>query len=335
MRGGGSASRALFAGVVLLALAGAGAAAAHPLAPALLEIRESPDGRAEVTWKQPRVRPRGAWQRPLLPPACEPRSAATLERGAGSVTERWSVDCGAAGLVGRRIAVEGLATGGTDVLVRLELADGRHVQRVLRASESSFQVPARARRLDVARGYLALGAEHILGGLDHLLFVLGLLLLVSGTRALVRTVTAFSVGHSVTLSVAALGFVRFPPRPIELLIALSVFALAVELARPGTTPLRRRPWIMAFGFGLLHGLGFAGALAEAGLPSQEIPLALLSFNAGIEAGQLGFVALVLLARRALRGVRAPLPAWTRGVPVYVLGSLAAFWCFERAAALLP
>lgn len=162
----------------------------------------------------------------------------------------------------------------------------------------------------------------------------GLLLLVPAARALVRTITAFTVGHSVTLSLAVLGLARVPPGPVEVVIAATVLVLALELARPpAPTLMRRYPWAMALAFGLLHGLGFAGALRQAGLPDGEVPLALFAFNVGIEIGQLGFVLMILTVRRPLERRLAQLPAWTRRVPPLAMGSLAVFWCVERAAAL--
>ena len=310
---------------------------AHPLAPALLDIRESEGGRADVSWKRSLLRIPGSNVEPVLPSSCRALTPPTLIEGTNSVTTRWSVSCEPRSLVGQRIGVDGLARAKIDALLRISLADGRVVQRVLRASEPFVTVPERDGRFDVTRAYLGLGAEHILTGLDHLLFVFGLLLLVGGARLLVWTITAFTVGHSITLSLAILGFVNFPVRPIELAIALSVFVLAVELARVETgtpTLMRRFPWLMALLFGLLHGLGFAGALREVGLPAAEIPLTLLSFNVGIELGQLMFVFAILAARSLLRVRLLQLPRWTEPLPVYAMGSLAAFWCFERSAAWL-
>jgi hypothetical protein len=209
------------------------------------------------------------------------------------------------------------------------------VQRVLRATDASFVVPARPGRLDVFRCYAGLGVEHVLTGADHLLFVLGLLLLVPSLRPLAKTVTAFTVGHSITLSLVALGVAAAPARPAELLIALTVLMLAVELARPpaGVTLLRRVPWAPALVCGLVHGLGFAGALREIGLPSGDVPVALFSFNVGIEAGQLAFVGALLAVAGIGRALRVRLPVWFRLVPVYAMGSLAACWCFQRAVAV--
>jgi hydrogenase/urease accessory protein HupE len=178
---------------------------------------------------------------------------------------------------------------------------------------------------------------HIATGFDHLLFVFGLVLLAGGVRRLLWTVTAFTAGHSVTLSLAALGVVRFPTAPIEVAIAVTILVLALELAR-GADPsqeslLRRRPWAVAFAFGLLHGFGFAGALAGIGLPQEEIPVALFSFNVGIELGQIAFVAVVLALRRILAPALSGAPDWLARAPVTAMGALAVYWCLDRVAGL--
>jgi len=186
----------------------------------------------------------------------------------------------------------------------------------------------------VLRDYVRLGVHHIATGFDHLLFVFGLVLLANGTRRLLWTVTAFTAGHSVTLSLATLGVVRFPTAPIELAIAATILVLALELAQERSESwLRRRPWAVAFAFGLLHGFGFAGALAEVGLPQEEIPVALLAFNLGIELGQLAFVACVLALRSLVAPALAGAPAWLRNAPVTVMGALAVYWCLDRGARL--
>lgn len=192
-----------------------------------------------------------------------------------------------------------------------------------------------------ARRYLALGVEHILMGADHLAFVLGLLLLVRGVIPLVKAITAFSVAHSLTLALATLGLVELPPAPVEAAIALSIAFLASEIVdgRQGKFSLSHRsPWLVAFGFGLLHGLGFAGALREMGLPTPEIPIALLFFNLGVEFGQLIFVAAILLLGAAARPAFSPYlartPAWSGAVPAYSLGTIAMYWMIERSGAML-
>jgi hydrogenase/urease accessory protein HupE len=333
MRPGARALGLLLAAGAGLALAAP--AAAHRLAPSLLELREGPAGRFQVTFKTPLLQAAGAELRPELPAHCAPLGPPAIETDAASATLRQAVDCGSRGLVGHTLRVAGLDASQTDALVRIELADGRTLRAVLSSDSAPLPVPAREDRREVFASYLRLGFEHILGGLDHLLFVFGLVLLVAGGRALLFTVTSFTLGHSLTLSLAVLGFVRFPTRLAELAIAASILVLATELTRePRPRPglMRRFPWAMALLFGLLHGFGFAGALAEVGLPEGEIPLALLAFNVGIEIGQLLFVAALLLARLALGPALARAPRALSRVPAYAIGSLAAYWCFQRGAA---
>lgn len=322
-------------GLLLWLVTGPALGWAHPLDPALLELWESGDATVEVLWRLPLTQPINASLRPVLPDRCTQASSPSVSESGSYLTQRWRVTCGVRNLVGEWVGVEGLHERKTDALLRVHLADGRVAQAVLRGDSPFFTVPPRTGPLDVVYDYLALGFEHIQTGLDHLLFVLGLVLLVHGRR-LLWTVTTFTLGHSVTLSLAVLGFIHIPPRPVEALIACSIFVVAVELTREAqghTLWAGRVPWAMAFAFGLLHGLGFAGALAQIGLPAHEIPLALVSFNSGIEVGQLLFVGLVLGARAALH----VLPVrWLKAgalIPAYAIGSLAAFWVFERVMAI--
>lgn len=309
-------------------------ARAHGLEPALLALRETGPGVFEVAWKSSKIRLPGTNLAPRLPQRCTPVGSAT-ETDEGDRTEvRWTIDCGTAGLTGESIGVDGLEVARITALLLLERADGTTTQTVLNARMPTLVVPATPSRWFLLRGYVALGIEHILSGPDHLLFVLGLLLLVPSTRLLIETITAFTVGHSITLSAAALGIARLPSRPIEVLIAASVLLLAVELAREGVreTVLRRFPWLAALAFGLLHGFGFAGALAEAGLPQRDVPTALLAFNVGIELGQLAFVFAVLGITALLRGLAAGRgAALARDTAIYVMGILAAYWVIERTA----
>jgi hydrogenase/urease accessory protein HupE len=326
-------ARAFLLGVALL-LGSASVARAHPLAPALLQIDEHEDGTADVAWKTPLMRVRGSHAEPELPANCRQLEKPVATEGTDSVTFRWRIDCGADGLAGHTIAVRGLETSKTDALVRVSLADGRLVRGVVRAFSPTLEIPLSERPPSVFGGYLQLGFDHILEGVDHLLFVFGLLLLATSTRLLVETITAFTVGHSVTLTLAAFGLADVPQAPVEVLIAASIFVLAIELAHGRENPeqqslLRRYPWLMAFLFGLLHGLGFAGALRAIGLPEGDLPLALLSFNIGIELGQLTFVAAVLAAGYLLRRVLARRPAWSEWVPIYAMGCLSAYWVLAR------
>jgi len=301
----------------------------------MLSLSESADGAVEVTWKTPLLRLPGVDLRPALPADCTVVTPASLTEESASMIAQWRVTCPAPGLVGRGIGVEGLGAAKTDALLHLELTDGRTIDTVLRAREPSFTVPDREDWGAVVHRYVALGVDHIATGYDHLLFVLGLLLLVEGGRSLLATITAFTLGHSATLSLAVLGFARVAAAPVELLIAFSIYVLAVELAHPAIRlRLWQRPWLVAMLFGLLHGLGFAAALREAGLPQDAIPLALLCFNVGIELGQLTFVVTLLLLYRTARSLALPAPAWGRTLTVYTIGSLAAFWMIERVLPLV-
>lgn len=304
---------------------------AHAFAPALLDVREGPTG-TTVVWKVPATLGESPALRPVLPPACRPVTDATVEPVTQAMVERWVVDC-PGGLAGATIRVDGETEVPTDVVVRVELADGRSVSAVLRDGARELAIPAAQAGGAVTATYLRLGVHHILGGFDHLLFVLGLLLLVRSGWSLVRTVTAFTLAHSVTLALAVLGLVHVPPAPVETAIALSILLLAVELARPADAPptlAARLPWLVAFAFGLLHGFGFAGALGEVGLPPGDVPLALLWFNVGVEAGQLLFVGALVAVAALLRRLRAGrlLVVWRAAAP-WGIGGLAAFWVFER------
>jgi len=222
------------------------------------------------------------------------------------------------------------------VLVRIERLDGTTQVGRVTPDAPDFVVTAAASSAEVALTYLKLGVEHILLGIDHLLFVLALLILVQGTHKLIVTITAFTVAHSITLAGASLGFLSVPGAPVEACIALSIVFVAAEIVhgrngQPGLTA--RRPWIVAFAFGLLHGFGFASALHEVGLPQTDIPLALLFFNVGVEVGQLIFIAAVLAVIALARRIPVSLPAWVWRVPPYAIGAVASFWLIERLVAL--
>lgn len=323
--------------LVLWALT-AGSAAAHPLAPSLLELRESENGPVIVVWKTSLLRPRGVSIEPVLPEGCKATTVPSPERVGSGVVARWEADCGEGDLVGRSVSVTGLRESGTNALVRVVRRDGSVVRGLLSAEHPQLLIPPRTPALTVARGYLALGVDHLLFGFDHVLFILGLLLLVDGRRKLLWTITSFTAGHSVTLALATLGFVRVPSAPVEAAIAFTILFLAAEIVQTEDRPdalVRRRPWVMAGSFGLLHGLGFAGALSEVGLPPEEIPLALLSFNVGIEIGQLmiAAVAIALWAAMERAQLRPPAP-FRRLVPAYAIGALAGYWFLQRTGGWL-
>lgn len=312
---------------------------AHPLAPALLELVEAGDSSYALLWRTSVSRAQGATVQPQLPADCKPVAAPRVSSEENqSLVQRWEVAC-AQPLTGRTLQISGLERSGINVILRYVARKGSVTTTLLDAAQPSFTVPDSIATPPVARAYFALGVEHLLFGFDHVLLVLGLVLLVRRIRPLVWTITAFTLGHSVTLALATLGIVNINQALTELGIAISILYLAVEILKPATAPslLRRRPWLMASAFGLLHGLGFAGALAEVGLPQGEIPLALFAFNVGIEAGQLLLVALMLVvmafARRLRLNASYGSKEITTLIPVYLMGSFAAFWCFERTAIL--
>ncbi len=310
----------------------------HALQPGYLELRLIDKDLYAVLWKTPAIGARPMAITAQLPESCDPRMPGqTIWDGAAYVA-RWTASC-SGGLEGGVIHIDGLDQTSTDVLVRFDFADGVSEARRLTAGDPSFTVPAQPSRLEVVRTYLLLGVEHILSGIDHLLFVLALLLLVKGVGRIVATVTAFTLAHSLTLAGATLGLVHMPGPPIEAVIALSIAFVASEIihSRRGRSGLTERyPWVVAFTFGLLHGFGFAGALAEIGLPQSSIPIALLFFNVGVEIGQLLFIAsvfaVIALARQITRHVTVPQPTWAWAVPPYAIGSLAVFWALQRIAA---
>ncbi len=307
------------------------AAHADIFRPAYLELRESADGSYEVLWKVPAVGDRQLAVQVVFPEGAQQLSPPQALLNDGAFVERWRIQR-EGGLAGQVLRIEGLTGGVTDVIVRIECADGSsQVERLLPESPQ-FTVKGPTGAGEVAWSYLVLGVEHILGGIDHLLFVLALLLIVHGGKRIFFTITAFTVAHSITLAAATLGWVHVPGPPVEAMIALSIVFIASEVVhglrgKPGLTA--RAPWVVAFTFGLLHGFGFAGALAEVGLPQTAIPLALLMFNVGVEVGQLLFVAVLLGARAALARAPLQLPAWTRALPAYAIGTVAMFWVIER------
>jgi hypothetical protein len=241
-------------------------------------------------------------------------------------------------LTGQTIVIEGLSALQTDVLLLVQLKDGQQHSAILRPASPEFTIPLEASKLEIAGDYWRMGTTHILEGVDHLLFVLALLLIVTGFGPLLKAVTAFTVAHSITLALATLGLIHVPPAPTEAIIALSILFLAAEIVHKhdGQIGLTERwPWLIAFLFGLFHGLGFAGALGEIGVPQAEVPLALLMFNVGVETGQLLFIAVVLSAIAVLRRLPLTAPAGAWRVAPYTIGSLAAFWTIERVMSFVP
>lgn len=323
--------------VVLLCTCAALPALAHEVRPGFLQLVEADRGLFDVLWKVPARGELALAIRPVISGGCRQVTTPVMRVSDDARVARWRIDCGTHGLRDAEVRIEGLDATMVDVLVRVEWAEGGVTSRILRPAEPAFRLAPGENETPVW-GYLRLGVEHILLGVDHLLFVLGLLLIVRGPWRLVKTITAFTVAHSITLGLATLGFVHVAQAPVEAVIALSIVFVASELVRGSQgahTLTARSPWVVAFAFGLLHGFGFAGALAEVGLPQTDIPLALLLFNVGVELGQLAFVAAVLTAARAIHRGVGEVPRWWPRAAAYGIGTVAAFWVIERVAVLLP
>ncbi len=316
------------------------AAQAHALDPAFLEMQALGGDTWRVLWKVPLVEGAPMEITVDLPETCAPREVPLFSFDGRAYAASWVVTC-PGGIEGGRIAIPGLETTRTDVLVRYELAPGVAESSRLTPAATEFIVPAPLGAFGVLRTYGALGVVHILTGADHLLFVFVLLLLIRDGRMLFGAVTSFTVAHTLSLAAATLGWIVVPAPPVEAVVALSIMFLAAELLRPTGTGLRlteRYPWNVAFAFGLLHGLGFARALLDIGLPDGEVPLALLSFNLGVELGQIMFILFVLAAGALLRRLYPAIIAavTTRGQPGsrfvgYVIGGVAGAWFVARLA----
>jgi len=311
-------------------------AVAHEMLPGYLELKQVSSGTYDVLWKLPVKQGNRLPLAPRFPEGCDLRGDLKSEIQQDAWTYRGTLRCDPS-LEGQQLSIDGLAGVGTDVLVRYLPSDQDSLQTALLTSDA----PAMMIRQSVdeaASGilfYLWFGIEHILGGWDHLLFVLGLLLIVRDRWLLLKTITAFTVAHSLTLLVATFRLADIPSGLVESVVALSILFLGPEIVRRwrGETSFTIRfPWVVAFGFGLLHGLAFAGDLAEMGLPRQELVWALLLFNLGVEIGQLAFVAAVLGLWWMARSLRIPL--WLEQFPGYVIGTTGAFWTIERVSAFL-
>ncbi len=322
----------LFLGIIALA----STAQAHESRPAYLEIDETAPGRYDVIWRTPLY---AGMRLPIAlrfsegvsnvtEPAVRELPDSLVERRIIKVTDS---------LVGKRIDFVGLQATITDVLVRVRLLDGSESTTVVRPSKAWVEITGSRGLLAVASSYALLGIEHILFGVDHLLFVLGLLLIVGSGWMLFKTITAFTIAHSITLAVATLGYASAPLPPLNAAIALSILFLGPEIVRAwrGQTSLTLRyPWVVAFAFGLLHGFGFASGLQAAGLAQREIAWALLFFNLGIEIGQVSFVFHILAMAWSYRQLEIRWPRWAVALPAYTVGSLGAFWTIQRTAILL-
>lgn len=334
----------ILSGLLLLLLAVA--AYSHELRPAYLHIEQTGAEEFAISWRVPA---RGDLRLSLnvqLDDSVQQLSPPAGTIANGFYTETWRV-AHSNQLTGVSVTIDGLEQTMTDALVRIAWQDGREQVTRLLPEQPQFTVSGKPGNSQIAWVYFVLGMEHILLGIDHLLFVLALLFLVRGWKQLVGTVTAFTLAHSLTLAAAVLGFVNLPQAPVEAIIALSIVFVASEIVyrRHGRSTLAtRKPWLVAFGFGLLHGLGFAGALSDIGVPAHALPLSLALFNIGVEAGQLVFIAAIA-ALFTLLWRLPPARLWQlrsgqsaaaiTALPVaYVVGGLATCWLIQRTLTLV-
>ena len=330
-------TRLLLLFILLGALAHGPIAQAHDSRPAYLELNETAPGRYEVLWRTPIS---AGMHLPVVlkfPDDTRNITEPSVKEFTGLLLDRRWIDAGKTGLAGKRIEFVGLQGTITDVLVRVQALDGTYTTTLVHPSQPWVEIAPSQGIAAVAAAYLMHGFEHILFGTDHLLFVLGLMLMVHNLWMLLKTITAFTLAHSLTLAAATLGYVHVPGPPLEAAIALSIMFVGVEVlrSRRGETSLTlRQPWLVAFAFGLVHGLGFASGLASFGLPPADIPVALLFFNIGVGAGQLSFVALMLLLVRCFDLLKIHWPRPARMVPAYVVGSVGAFWTIDRIVAMI-
>jgi hypothetical protein len=307
-------------------------ARAHEARPGYLELTQTGPETYSFFWKKPSGGEVELQMAPALPQSCQLQTTDRQQQVlAGALVVRGTLHCDG-GIAGKTIAISGLEATISDVLVRVHHLDGRLESHLLKPASPFVTLGASTTLRQRSLGYLELGFEHILLGMDHLLFVLGLLLIVSDRWMLLKTISAFTVAHSITLAVATLGYANAPLLPLNAAIALSILFLGPEIVRRwrGETSFTiRYPWVVAFAFGLLHGFGFASGLTAMGLPKAEIPLALLLFNIGVELGQLCFVVLILLLERAFRILEIRWPQFVQRIPGYTVGTLGTFWTIQR------
>lgn len=322
--------------LLLAMLLASSVAQAHEVRPAYLEITETAPGQYRVLWRTPVMAGKRLPVALKMPDGVRDLKDPMVQELSDSLVERRWVDSGPNGLFDKRIEFPGLQLTITDVLVRIVRSDGTCSTDLIRPSRPWMEIAVSRGTIATAVAFLEQGIEHILLGVDHLLFVLGLLLIVSTPWMLVKTITAFTVAHSITLAIATLGYASIPVPPLNAAIALSILFLAPEIirARQGEMSFTiRHPWAVAFAFGLLHGFGFASGLTAMGLPKADIPLALLMFNLGVEICQILFVITVLVMMASFRKLDIDLPLWGRLLPVYVMGTVSAYWFWARLAAM--
>ena len=322
--------------VSMLFIAGIVPAFAHESQPGLLEIKQLAENRYDVIWKAPIYYGEPHPARLQMPDNWKNIVQPTERRMSDSIIFHWIVEIGPKSIEGDIVRFPGLESTITDVYVRLTRLDSTMMTVVVRPTRPFVELRGERSWHATAGEYIGLGFHHIMLGVDHLLFVLGLLLIVQGRMMLLKTITSFTVAHSITLAIATLGFASVPLAPLNAAVALSIYFLGTEVVhswRGDKSITITYPWIVAFVFGLLHGFGFASGLITTGMPSAELPWALLFFNVGVELGQLTFVFLALTLAWSFRTLEIRWPRWALAVPGYTVGSLGAYWTLQRTVIL--
>ncbi|MBS0333447.1 MAG: HupE/UreJ family protein [Proteobacteria bacterium] len=330
--------RLLAALALMLGLAWACAATAHEVRPAYLQIDQTGPSSYAVVWKQPTMGDVAIHLVPHLSGGWLDQEPVDQYAADGFLIKQWTITGQKPrALEGQTVSVEGLQDTITDVFVRIRLSNGQGLDRMLRPQEPRAKLTFEGGAAGGLLSFLVLGIQHILSGPDHLLFVLGLLLIVRDRWMLLKTVTAFTAAHSLTLAMATLGHIQLPVALLNALVALSILFVAPEAiraAKGGTSLTIRHTWVVAFAFGLLHGMGFANGLTTLGLSKGELVPALALFNVGVEIGQLAFLALVFALRRAFRLMAVSWPRAVTQLPAYAIGALGAMWTIQYSAVAL-
>ena len=299
---------------------------AHEVRPAYLQVTELSAGEYDVVWKQPVIDGKRLKIKPVFPEGCEEIGARDIRSVGATATERYAVSCD---LTSGIISLEGLERTLTDAFIRVAYFNGDQKSGVIKPSSPRFDLGSES--TSPAIDYIKIGVDHIIYGWDHLLFVIGLVMLVS-RRQIIGVATAFTAAHSLTLALAAFGFLNLPTRPVEILIAMSIVLLAIEIIRKnrgGTSIAVSKPYLISFVIGLIHGAGFASALSEIGLPKGTELLALLLFNLGVELGQIAIILLLLgalwMTAKAIKNSRRPIEF----ASAYLIGTIGMYWTVQR------
>ena len=312
-------------------------ARAHDTLPCRLDLQQLSTNRYALTWHTPASFGNSSLVGVQIPDDWHIEGEMTQWTLYDSVVVRGVVESGESGINGSTIRFPGLSAAMSEVIVRVSRLDGSLFAAVVSPTKAAITLRGERPWFESAAEYVTLGFHHILLGIDHLLFVLGLLLIVDSRWVLLKTITAFTLAHSITLAIATLGYANAPLLPLNAAIALSILFLGPEVLRHwrGETSFTiRHPWVVAFAFGLLHGFGFASGLTTGGMPKAEIPFALLAFNVGVELGQVTFVAIIVLLERSFRVLEIRWPRWVEVTPGYLVGCLGAFWTVQRVAMLI-